>query len=69
MKLTATRKTYQFKNESGYSFEVTAEEVPGEGWRAYVTMRTSGLHTADAAVSHLLHTAKAFVRQVLEGVE
>jgi hypothetical protein len=69
VRLAATRQVYEFKGEDGYSFEVVAEEVPGQGWRASVTMRTSGFVTAGDAVRHLVHSAEAFVRQVRDGVK
>ena len=69
MKLTATRKAFRFEDESGYSFDVTAEETPDKGWSASVTMRTAGYIAAEDAVRRLVESAEAFVRQVREGVE
>lgn len=69
MKLVATRKAFHFEDESGYTFDVEAEETPGRGWKASVTMRTGGYVTAEDAVRHLTSSAKAFIRQVEEDTE
>lgn len=66
MKLTATRKTFHFENESGYSFDVEAEERPGRGWTATVTIRAGGYVTAEDAVRRVAETARAFIGQVEE---
>jgi hypothetical protein len=69
MKLVATRKVFRFEDESGYAFDVTAEETPGEGWSATVTMQTTGYKTPEHAVRNLVPGAQQFIRQVREGVE
>lgn len=66
MKLVATRKAFHFEDASGYAFDVEAEETPGRGWKATVTMMTGGYLTAEDAVRRLAESAKEFIRQVKE---
>lgn len=63
MKLVATRKVFHFEDESGYAFDVVAEETPGRGWTATVTMRAGGYITAEDAVRRVAETARAFIQQ------
>lgn len=68
MELKATRREYHFEDESGYAFDVLAEEHPDRGWSATVTMRTGGYMSAEDAIRRLTETADTFVKQVKEGV-
>lgn len=69
MKLVATRKTFHFEDESGYWFDVEAEETQGCGWKASVTIRASGYITAEDAVRRVAESAKELVRQAEEDQE
>lgn len=64
MKLKATRQEYEFKDRSGYRFTVIAEETPGRGWSATVTMRAHGLVSTDAALDALRPPVEQFLRQL-----
>lgn len=68
MKLISTRKTFHFDDASGYAFDVVAEDT-GRGWTATVTMRASGLVTAERAVDALGHSAEQFLRQLRRDTE
>ena len=68
--LKSTRVTYSLHDppeaDSGYKFTVDAEQDPEWGWQASVIISTHGFKTADAAIEHLRHAAKAFLRQIQE---
>ena len=64
MKLKATRMQYEFKDRSGYRFDVVAEETPGRGWSASVTMTSAGLVSVDAALESLRPAVEQFLKQL-----
>lgn len=68
MNLVSTRKVFHFEDASGYGFDAVAENT-GRGWTATVTMRASGLVTAEDAVRALEPAAEQFLRQLRRNTE
>lgn len=64
--LKASHLTYHLHDESGYEYTIDAVLDEEWGWQASVTMSSHGIKTAEAAISHLRHAAKAFLRQIEE---
>lgn len=68
LKPTRLEHTYEMGDESGYRFTVVVEwkddTESWTGWHATVTMTAHGMSTPEAAVSHLRHSAEAFLRQL-----
>jgi hypothetical protein len=64
VKLIAKHLEYEFSDASGYSFEVSASEIPGRGWSASVRMNCDGLLDAATAVQFLEKPVRAFLKQL-----
>lgn len=62
IELTATRKEFVFRDESGYRFDVVAVHDPETGWSACVTFTADGFKTDEAAIEHLVPAAEHFLR-------
>ena len=62
-------QTIRIGDESGYCFYIQADYDPNAGWRAKVSMETSGFKTAEAAVLQLRHATGHFVRMLENGGE
>ena len=71
MKLVATKKEYVIEDDSGYSFKITAEQIPSKdnGWAAEVNFTArggSGGHSTDKAAVHALIPAVRHFLTLLE---
>lgn len=62
LELTATRKEFVLRDESGYQFEVVAVLDPEFGWSAHVTFASNGLKTDEAALDRLEPAVEHFLR-------
>lgn len=62
LELTATRKEFMLRDESGYRFDVVAVHDPEFGWSACMTLTADGFKTDEAALEHLVPAAEHFLR-------
>jgi hypothetical protein len=64
VELKATELKYEFFDENGYSFTVTAQFDPEWGWSAQVVLSTNTAKTSEAAIDRLEAPAREFLKQL-----